>query len=156
MALLVGRHLNKIDRKGRVSVPKNFRDVLSAETGSFAGCYAYALFNSAAVEACSEAYMERIAASIDDLDLFSEEQDDLNAVLLESAHQLSFDPEGRVMLPAELIEHAQLADQALFVGRGRKFQVWNPATYQEHRQTAFARARERGATLRMRSHGDDA
>ena len=68
----------------------------------------------ALLEACSEAYMARVADSIDDLDLFSEEQDDLGAVVLESAHQLLFDPEGRVSLPLELIDHAGLRDQALF------------------------------------------
>ena len=124
--------------------------------GGLAGVYAYPLFKSAAIEACSEAYMSRVADSIDDLDLFSEEQDDLGAVVLESAHQLLFDPEGRVSLPLELIDHAGLRNQALFVGRGRRFQIWDPDAYYAHRDRAFDRARTRGATLKLRPSAEGA
>ena len=41
MPLLVGRYVNKIDRKGRVSVPKPFRDALAEQASGFAGIYAY-------------------------------------------------------------------------------------------------------------------
>ena len=150
MALLVGRHVNKIDRKGRVSVPKPFRDALQAEDGVFAGLYVYPLFKMPALECCGEAFMARIADSLDGLDMFSDDQDDLASVLLESAHPLMFDPEGRVVLPPELVEHAGLDGQAFFVGRGARFQVWDPETYQSRRSDAFKRARSRGATLKLR------
>ena len=53
MPLLVGRYLNKIDRKGRVSVPKPLRDVLQAQSaGGFTGVYVYPLFKAPALEAC--------------------------------------------------------------------------------------------------------
>jgi MraZ protein len=70
--------------------------------------------------------------------------------VLESAHQLPFDPEGRVVLPPDLLEHAGIAGEALFVGRGARFSIWDPATFAEHRGSAFTRARERGATLPLR------
>lgn len=156
MAVLVGRHLNKIDRKGRVSVPKAFRDFLAADASGYAGFYAYPLFTAPAIEACGESFMARVAESIDDLALFSEEQDDLNVVLLESTHQIGFDPEGRVSLPAELIEHAGITDQALFVGRGHRFQIWNPESHATHSSKTRDRARSRGATLKLRPPGDAA
>lgn len=151
MPLLVGRHLNKIDRKGRVSVPKVFRDALQAQSAVGAtGIYVYPLFKASGLEACGEEFMQRIAQSLEDLDMFSAEQDELASVLLESAHALAFDPEGRIALPAELIEHAGIGAEALFVGRGLRFQIWNPDTYRADRADAFARARARGATLTLR------
>lgn len=156
MALLVGRHVNKIDKKGRVSVPKPFRDALaSPENGSFSGLYAYPLFKVPAIEACDEAFMARLAESLDDLDMFSDEQDDLAAVILENAHPLPFDPEGRIVLPKELSEFANLDGQALFVGRGARFQIWEPGAYENQRNQAFERARARGATLKLRRPGDE-
>lgn len=155
MALLVGRHVNKIDRKGRVSVPKPFRDALATAGSEFAGLYAYPLFKVPAIEACGEDFMTRLAESLDDLDMFSDDQDDLASVLLESAHPLPFDPEGRVVLPADLLDHAGLEGQAFFVGRGARFQIWNPDIYQANRGQAFERARSRGATLRLRPREDD-
>lgn len=147
MALLVGRHLNRIDRKGRVSVPKLFRDAFGEQ--EFAGVYAYPLFKFSAIEACDHTFMKRLAASLEGLDMFSDEQDDLAAVILEGSHALAFDPEGRIVLPAELVAHAGLRDEVLFVGRGARLQMWNPAGYEQHRRDALTRAKSRGATLRL-------
>ena len=148
MPLLVGRHTNKIDRKGRVSVPKQFRDSYQNK-GGFPGIYVYPSPKLAAIEACDEAFMERMAASLDDLPLFSDEQSDFAAVL-GSAHALPFDPEGRIVLPPKLIIHAGLDGEATFVGLGNTFQIWNPDAYEVRHGEAFARLRERGSTLTLR------
>jgi len=152
MPLLVGKHVNKIDRKGRVSVPKPFRDgLLEAEPrSSFAGVYAFPSFKFPALEVCDESYMAWMAESVDDMDLFSDEQDDMSSVILENAHPLPFDPEGRVVLPAELLEHAGISGEVMFVGSGERFRVWDPETYREHSKKAFERARASGATLPRR------
>jgi MraZ protein len=150
MTLFVGRHVNNIDRKGRVSVPKPFRAALQAQGSQI--IYAYPLFKHAALEACGEAFMARLSASLDDLDMFSDEQDDLASIVLENAHSLSFDTEGRVTLPKELADHAGISDQIAFVGRGARFQIWEPKAYQANRSMAFERARARGATLKLRAN----
>ncbi len=154
MALLVGRHLNRIDKKGRVSVPKPFRDAFAGQ--EFAGLYAYPLFKFSAVEACDHTFMTRLSASLDGLDMFSDEQDDLAAVILEGSHALPFDPEGRIALPSELVAHAALKDEVLFVGRGGRMQMWHPAWYEQHRRDALLRAKSRGATLRLNPEAGDA
>lgn len=153
MTLLVGRHVYKIDKKGRVSVPKPFRDYFEGQ--DFVGLYAYPLFKVAAIEACGEDFMVRLGESLEDLDLFSDEHDDLAAVILENAHPLPFDPEGRVVLPKELLDFAGIADSVLFVGRGARLQMWEPAAYEINRKQAFERARSRGATLRLRRPPED-
>ena len=109
-------------------MPKLFRDHYQAK-GGFAGIYVYPSPTVAAIEACDEQFMDRLAASLDDLPLFSEEQNDLAAVILGSAHALPFDPEGRIVLPAALLEHAGLDGEATFVGRGTTFQIWQPEAY---------------------------
>ena len=86
MALFVGRHVNKIDKKGRVSVPKPFRAVFQSRGET--RFYAYPLFKHPAIEACGESFMARLSESLDDLDMFSDEQDDLAAVVLENAQRL--------------------------------------------------------------------
>ena len=149
MAALIGRHINKIDKKGRVSVPKPFRNALSNQ--EFAGVYAYPSFKYPAIEACGEKFIHRIITSLDDLDLFSDDQDDVASTVLENTHQLSYDPEGRIILPPTLLKHADLGKEAVFVGRGNRFQVWEPAAYQQRNSNAFARARNRGVTLRLRT-----
>ena len=148
MALFVGRHMNRIDKKGRVSVPRPFRTALQS-IGSQT-LYLYPLFKVTAAEACDETFMLRMSASLDELDMFSDEQDDLAAIVLENAHALSFDTEGRVQLPAEIVEHAGISLDVVFVGRGARFQIWAPKLYEANRAQAFERAKARGATFRIR------
>ena len=94
--------------------------------------------------------MNRVSESISELNLFSEEQDDLASILLGSAHALPFDPEGRVVLPDALIQHANLGTEAAFVGRGPHFEIWEPATFEHYKAEARRRALEKGWTLRQR------
>lgn len=151
MALLIGRFVNKIDAKGRISVPKAFRDSLSVQNSDFAGVYAFPHFKAAAIELCGESFMQQLTDRIDHLDMFSDARDDLTSILLESAHPLPFDPEGRITLPKELITHAHLDKEALIVGRSKSFLIWEPTLYKEHRALAFERARTTGATLKLRT-----
>ena len=153
MALVIGRHVNKVDKKGRISVPKPFRVAFAQQ--DFNGVYAYPLFKHPAIEVCDELFMSRLSDSLDDLEMFSDEQDDLATVIMNNAEALAFDPEGRIVLPKRLIEHAGIRSEAVFVGRGRRFQIWDVTAFDTQNQRAFERARSRGATLRLRPHDDN-
>lgn len=153
MPVLVGTHVNKIDRKGRVSVPKQFRDVLLAPNPRFVGIYLFPHFKAPAIEACGEEFMSRISSSVGQFNLFSVEQDDMAKLVLGSTHQLPFDTEGRVVLPPALLNHAGISDEALFVGQGERFQIWNAESYEQHLSEAMERARSSGATLPMAPSG---
>ncbi|MCF8463105.1 MAG: division/cell wall cluster transcriptional repressor MraZ, partial [Rickettsiaceae bacterium] len=48
------------------------------------------------------------------------------------AVQLTIDGEGRVVLPKTLCEYTMLEDQALFVGKGLVFELWNPSQFNEY------------------------
>ena len=146
--MFIGRHTNKIDKKGRLSVPKAFRDALGDAAD---GVFVFPSFKYPALEGAGRVFIERFVASLDDLDLFSDDQDDLAATVLANTNALAYDPEGRVILPKNLLDHAELGDEAVFVGRGSRFQIWSPALFETHNARAFERARARGATLPLRN-----
>ena len=122
MALFLSRYDNKIDRKGRVSVPASYRNALASQ--SFSGIVAYPSPVSEAIECCGMDRMERLAAGIETFNPFSDEFGAFATAILSRAHQLSFDGEGRVMLPEPLLAHAGLDGLATFAGRGPVFQIW--------------------------------
>ena len=142
---LTGTYVNKIDKKGRVSVPKPFRAFFEGQ--DFAGVYLFRSFKLAALEGAGDAFMDEFVNRLDDLDLFSDDQDDLAALILQNAFQLPFDPEGRVALPKELMEHAGLETEAVFAGRGKRFLIFEPDAFKAYDQQLFERARSRGPTL---------
>jgi len=149
MALLIGRYGNKIDKKGRVSVPKPFRDTFVHE--NFGGIYVYPSIRFNAIEACGESYFRELTQHLNDsLEKFSPEQDDLLIAILDNAHALLFDPEGRVVIPTELLEMAGISEEARFVGRADYFQIWDPQSHEEHRHQGLSQARTRTVTLPVR------
>jgi len=64
--------------------------------------------------------------------------------------QLTFDGQGRIMLPADLAKHAGISSNATFVGGGPTFQIWEGSSFKRHHEEMRARIRERGLTLPSR------
>ncbi|HXY99234.1 MAG TPA: division/cell wall cluster transcriptional repressor MraZ [Stellaceae bacterium] len=144
LALFLSTFVNKVDRKGRVSVPAPFRLALTGQ--NFNGIIAYPSFKLPALEASGIDRMEEVSDRIDQLAEFSEDRDALSSILAD-AEPLAFDGEGRIVLPEPLCRHAGIAETAAFVGRGRTFQIWEPQRFQTHQQEMRDRARRQGATL---------
>lgn len=149
MAIFVGTHENKVDRKGRVSVPSKFRDAVSGQ--SFHGVVIYPHYDLPALEGCGMDQMEAYVEQMDSFDLFSSEHEDLATILFAGAEQLAFDGEGRIMLPAPFLAHAGIGERAVFAGKGRKFQIWAPDAFTRERDSAQQRARDKGLTLPLRN-----
>jgi MraZ protein len=152
MPLFVSTYINKVDKKGRVSVPASFRAALSQQT--FTGIVVYPSFTSAAVEGCGTDFLEELAAATSTtFDLFSTEQDDLNTLIFSASHQLAWDPEGRIILPTEIMEHAGITEMAAFVGKGRAFQIWEPQALKVHQAEARARTLQNRPQLMLKRPG---
>ena len=145
MALFLATHENKIDKKGRISVPAPFRAELSEE--AFQGVVLFRSNVHNCLEGFAWSYMQEIGQRLDDFDLFSAEQDDLATSIFGTAVQLSMDGDGRVILPKDLIDFAALDERAAFVGMGAKFQVWNPVDFAKRRDVARQAVQSRGLTI---------
>lgn len=149
MSLFIGTFVNKIDKKGRVSVPASFRATLSDQT--FQGVVIFRSYVVNALEGSGMDRMELLSKSIDTLDTFSQEQDDLSAALFADAHQLPFDGEGRIILPAELSETLNISEQVAFIGRGKTFQIWEPGHFKKHQEAARARLAQQAPKFKVGS-----
>jgi MraZ protein len=148
MAVFLSTVENKVDRKGRVSVPAPFRASLTGQ--NFHGIVVFPSFKSNAIEACAMDFMERLSDSVGALDLFSDEQDNLASLIFAASSALPFDGEGRVIIPPAMLGHASISDRAVFVGRGETFQIWAPDTFSSHSQSAYDHARQTKPVLKLR------
>ena len=138
MDRFVSTYVNKIDAKGRVSVPAPFRTILERD-GYAGGIYCYPSLDSPALDAGGKRLAENIDRLLDGLQDYSDERDELSVALYGDVHILSIDQDGRIVLPEGLRAHAGLSTHVTFVGLGAKFQMWEPARFEERR----ARAREK-------------
>lgn len=147
MDRFVSNFTNRLDAKGRVSIPAPFRAVLARD--GFDGLYVHPALDSAALDAGGNALLREIDALLSRLTPYSDERDFLSTALLGTSEILKMDGEGRVLLTEGLKVHAGLADAVTFVGLGDKFQLWEPSAFREH----LAQARERVRVLK-RSLGE--
>ena len=118
---------NKVDSKGRVSLPADYRAIVKAAESEIV---CYRSLSLPCVEGCLEDLLDKLANEMEDsLDFFSETQDDLTNLIFGDAKRYPFDSTGRIMLSEKLLTHAQITTQAVFVGNGRKFQIWKPENW---------------------------
>ena len=61
---------------------------------------------------------------------------------------LQFDSEGRILLTSKLLKHAKIKNSMLFVGQGKTFQIWEPATFEKFRVTAKRKSNIHRASLK--------
>jgi MraZ protein len=148
MTQFMGTHQNRLDAKGRVSIPASFRTVLRGGDGD--GAAALVLRPShkhPCIEGWPPAVFAALSSPLQAFDLFSEDQDDLAAALFADAWPMEADKEGRIVLPENLKAHAGLSDSVVFMGLGATFQIWEPMAAEQRRAAARERVRARGLTL---------
>jgi MraZ protein len=140
-----GRFTNRIDAKGRVSVPAKFRAIVNAQGAS--GIICSPSFRGAYLEAGGPAFGAIVDQAINRLGMYTDPYDDLATVLYGDSQDISLDGDGRIILPEEFREHAGITDEVTFVGFGPRFLLWEPKAYAVFREKAIANAAQRGDLL---------
>ena len=139
MSLFLSSYENRIDTKGRISVPASYRSSLNND--KFAGVVLYRSFTNKCIEGLSMSRMEQLAAATDKMGVFDNTLDDLSAMLFADARPLQFDVTGRIVIPDDLLKHAGIKNTALFVGRGNSFQIWNPYEFKKVQEKSLENLR---------------
>jgi MraZ protein len=144
MSQFLGTHQNRLDAKGRVSVPAAFRNALKSADG-IAGLVFRPSHKHPCIEAWPAPVFNALATPMDGLELFSQTHDDMAAVLYADAYPAEPDKEGRVLLPDTLVAHAKLGENVTFIGMGKVFHIWEPAAGAAFLTAARERARAAGS-----------
>ena len=129
--MFLSTYENKLDKKGRVSVPASFRSYLS--NLGYNGVVCYPSFNNQSIEAWPQDRIEKISNTIDALNPFEEKKDYFATSILSESINLQFDTEGRISLTPKLLKHAKIKNSMLFVGQGKTFQIWEPTLFEKFR-----------------------
>lgn len=124
--------INRVDKKGRVSIPAAFRPKLGATSKLFT----LMSVDQPSVDAGGIELIERGERHLETLDPFSEEYELYSFVLHGDSSELKIDTEGRISLNDTIREQTGITDQAAFVGRGYFFQMWEPERFLAYREEA--------------------
>ena len=147
--MFLSTYQNKLDKKGRVSVPASFRSYLS--NLGYNGVICYPSFNNYCIEAWPQDRIEKISNAIDSLNPFEEKKDYFATSILSESINLQFDNEGRFLLTNKLLKHAKIKNNILFVGQGKTFQIWEPSHYEKFKVTAKRKSNIHRSSLKWES-----
>lgn len=133
-------HVGKVDPKGRVSIPSAFRRIIDASDpninpnqekarGNFwvaSGLAKTGRLEGFTVESLAEVHADMRAMSPD-----SKEYRAARFLYLNNVREMQCDENGRIVLDAGWRALMGLGEDVTFVGSGRRFEIWNTATYAE-------------------------
>ncbi len=141
MFQFLGTHHNRLDAKGRVSIPAAFRAALRTEADGTSQLVLRMSHKHPCIEGWPVARFAALATPLGQYNHFSDAHDNLSSTLFADAFPAETDKEGRIVLPSEMVEFAGLTSQVTFMGMGELFQIWEPGAAARRRAEARDAAR---------------
>ena len=145
MDLFLSQFQNNIDKKGRVTLPSIFRSALPKNSKNEIILFKSLKFNS--IEGCSSDRIKRIASRIDELDIFSDDQEDFATSIFSETIPTKVDNEGRFLIPENLKLYSNISKEVTFIGQGHYFQIWEPKAAIERQKKSRERLIREKRTL---------
>ncbi len=153
MDRFVSNFTNKLDAKGRVSIPAPFRAVLARD--GFEGLYIHPSLDGPTLDCGGYALLREIDAMIAPLSPYGRDRDAIAMTLLGESEMLKVDGEGRIGLTDSLKHHAGIEGEVTFAGTGHKFQIWEPGRFRARLLEARQQTRDLRHRLDARSAAAD-
>jgi len=123
--MLLGSYDHTIDDKNRLTLPAKFRQA-----------FASGLFVTRGLDGCLFAYRREdwgrlVESRLSTLDPLSPETRRLERFFYAGASESELDKQGRVMIPAQLIEHAKLGREVVVAGVNDRLEIWDRAAWRK-------------------------
>ena len=123
--MLLGAHEHTIDDKNRLTLPAKFRKAFHD-----------GLIVTRGLDQCLHAYRREdwdrlVQSRLAPLDPLSKEARRMERYFFASAAEAQLDKQGRLMLPATLIAHAQLGREVVVAGVNDRLEIWDRAAWRK-------------------------
>jgi MraZ protein len=123
--LLLGTYTPKIDVKGRMALPAKFRSELGTGMVMARG-------QERCVYLLPQGEFRRIASQIQRTSMGNKAARDYLRVFLSGAVDQDPDKQGRVLVPQNLREYANLGSSVTVIGVGTRAEIWNTEAWQAY------------------------
>ncbi len=149
----VANYTNRLDAKGRVSIPAPFRSILARD--GFEGLYVHPSLDGEALDCGGNLLLGQIESLLSHYRAYTPDHDAFSVALLGTSETLKIDSEGRIILTESLKSYASIASEVTFVGQGYKFQIWEPTRFRAYLDEARNQVRDLRKALGARHAGAD-
>ncbi|HVZ12022.1 MAG TPA: division/cell wall cluster transcriptional repressor MraZ [Patescibacteria group bacterium] len=124
--MLIGQYEGKIDEKGRISLPKKFREILGDEI-----IITHGFENSLTVVARPE--WENLLEGTRGRPFIEYETRETQRFLLGGASEVKSDSKGRFILPSYLRTFAGIESNIIFLGLSRYVEIWDLGRWEKYK-----------------------
>lgn len=132
--------VNRIDAKGRVSVPAHFRAIVQRR--GYSELYAVRSLDAPAFEVGGPDLLDRYETRIAQEDPFLQTADDMALLYYGDGMFLKLDQDGRITVNDQIRDYTGITSEVAFVGKGHCFQIWEPQRLRAHSEAALERLRQ--------------
>jgi MraZ protein len=122
--MFLGRDLNKLDDKYRLTVPARYREELVN------GAYILQGFDRNLMIVTPPMF-DAMARRVNDTSITDGDSRLLRRMVFSTAERVELDKSGRVLIPDFLRDHAGLLGEVMVVGAGAYFEIWSPAEWKQ-------------------------
>lgn len=122
--MFTGEYNHTLDEKGRLIIPSKFREELGSDfvvTKGLDGCLF--VYNNTEWKV----FEDKLRA----LPVTNKDARNFQRYMLGGAGSVELDKQGRVLIPANLRDHAKLEKDVVLVGVGTRIEIWDQSTYEE-------------------------
>jgi MraZ protein len=130
MSSFKGSYTYSVDDKGRVNLPAKLRKYVSPEVND-------TFVLTRGFERCLFVYpvdeWNKLEQNLRNLSSYNQDHRRFVRALLELASESQLDAQGRLSLPQELREYANIRSEVRVIGTLDKIELWDPAVYEEYK-----------------------
>jgi MraZ protein len=116
--VFLGEFEHTIDEKGRVAIPARFREDLGE-----------GLVLTRGFDLCLQAFprpiWQTVSKQVSSLSMGNADARALRRLLFSGAAEVEIDRQGRILIPQNLREYANLAEQVMITGMDTYFEIWS-------------------------------
>lgn len=125
--MFIGEYSHTIDQKGRLAIPFRFRKYLRIG----------AIVAKGLIDKCLSLYpkeeWEKLANKLTSLPISDPKARAFTRLIFSGAIEVSFDRQGRILLPLYLREYAGLKNQAVIAGVYTRIEIWNKKAWDQYK-----------------------
>ncbi len=142
--MLLGNYISQLGSGKRVAVPKKFRSQLGDS------CIVAKWYDKCLVLLSEEAWSELLQRLTVTETIPTAAVRDTMRFVMGSAFEVSFDSQGRFVLPDTLLGYAGIKDEVMFLGLGSRIEIWDKSEWETKEQNISENA---GALLEQLADG---
>ena len=119
-----------LDQKGRVAMPSRYRELIADVENQM-------VITIDTESRCLLIYplpeWEKIERQVEALPSFNKAARRVQRLLIGHATEVNLDANGRFLIPTPLRDYAKLDKRVVLIGQGKKFELWDEASWSESR-----------------------